>query len=390
MNTQYNIAAILLIALALLHQHFAVAQSDTIVKVEFFDEKEAVEKLSDDIENENQRLVRRLADLESQVANQGDVMRVIKTANREKYATTVNTLESRYDAGERVISHIIKETNQFNLSFSQLELQNEFSTLSDPTTYGEFNFALKTSLDGLKNKRVFPNLSEISDLKTVIPVLNNPIISTTISIATSLLSRYNQKSKASNEAFAKLTCILDYTNNLKSEHQIVTSRLRQLNDKLQAFREQTKGFFGQYLEAIEYKGGYTKYVQDKNTLTHDFMRQYREQFFNILHADKDNVGIITYDTPKDDDVLFYLEQVKFYLNEYENILLEINDFINMYDKFVAKQKTSQNDGCAGFYKETKDIFVRIETQLKTVKDNFKIVYDENRIDKNTKRILFGF
>ena len=93
---------------------------------------------------------------------------------------------------------------------------------------------------------------------------------------------------------------------------------------------------------------------------------------------------------KDDDVLFYLEQVKFYLNEYENVLLEINDFISMYDQFVAKQKNSQNDGCASFYKENKEIFTRIEAQLKTVKDNFKIVYEENRIDKNTKRILFGF
>lgn len=381
---------ILLLALFGFYLSPLVAQNDTLLKVEFFNEKETVEKLSDEIETENRRLATRLADLENQVANQGDVMRVLKTANREKYETTVNTLESRYDAGERVISHIIKETNQFNLSFSQLELQNEFSTLSDPTTYGEFNFALKTSLDGLKNRRIFPNLQEVSDLKTVIPVLSNPIISTTLSIVTSLLSRYNQKTKANNEAFAKLTCILDYTNNLKSEHQIVTARLRQLNDKLQAFREQTKGFFGQYLESIKYNGGYQKYVQDKNALTHDFMRQYREQFFNILHADKENVGIITYDTAKDDDVLFYLEQVKFYLNEYENVLLEINDFINMYDKFVAKQKTSQNDGCASFYKETKDIFIRIELQLKTVKENFKIVYDENRIDKNTKRILFGF
>ena len=366
------------------------AQADTIIKVELFNEKEAVEKLSNDIENENRRLASRLADLENQVASQGDVMRVIKTANREKYATTVNTLESRYDAGERVISHIIKETNQFNLSFSQLELQSEFNTLTDPTTYGEFNFALKASLDGLKKKRVFPDLNEINDLKTLVPVLSNPIISTTISIATGLLSRYNQKARANNESFAKLTCILDYTNNLKSEHQIVSARLRQLNDKLQAFRDQTKGFFGQYLESINYKGGYNKYIQDKNMLTHDFMRQYREQFFNVLHAEKDNVGVITYDTNKDDDVLFYLEQVKFYLNEYENVLLEINDFISMYDQFVAKQKNAQNDGCASFYKENKEIFTRIEAQLKTVKDNFKIVYEENRIDKNTKRILFGF
>lgn len=387
MSTNKIIIAILSFVL---QASIAFAQNDTIYKVELFEDKGEVEKLSDQIVDEKKQLERRLAELEQQIATQGDVMRVLRTANKERYESSVVTLGDRFEAGERVVSHILKETNQFSLSFSQLQLQDEFSKLSDPTTYSEFNIALKTSLDGLKNRRILPDISEVNDLKSVVPVLNNPIISTTISVASFFLARYNKKAKMNNEAFAKLTCILDYTNSLKSEHQILSARLQELNDKLSAFRENTRTFFGQYLETINYKGGYKKYIEDKNTLNYDFMRQYREQFFNVLLADRDKVGIITFDTNKDDDVLFNIEQVKFYLNQYEQLLTEINDFINSYDKFVQKQKKGSNDACASFYKETSAIFNKIDNQLKTVKDNFNIVFDENQVDKNTKRILFGY
>lgn len=365
-----------------------LAQSDSIYRVEVFNQ-EVIEKLSDDITEENIRLNKRLVDLENQVAGQGDIMRVLKTANKERFETSVNNLSFRYEAGERVVNHIIKEINQFNLSFSQLQLQTEFSTLSDPTTYSEFNSSIKNSLDGLKNRKILPDLKDVDALKTYIPVLSNPIISTTISIASHFLAKYNQKSKINNENLVKLTCILNYTNQLKSEHQIITSNLQQLNDKLVAFRESAKSFFGEYLGAINYSGGYVKYVQDKNNLAHDFMAQYRSNFFDVVLADKDQVGIITYDTNKDDDVLFHIEQVKFFLNEYENLLLDIKDFIGNYEKFVQKQKTSNNEGCASYYKETQEIFKSIDNQLIQVQNNFKIVYEENRIDKNTKRILFG-
>lgn len=380
----------LVILFIVFHATFTFAQNDTIYKVELFEDKNEVEKLSDQILAEKIQLEKRLAELEQQLASQSDVMRVLRTANRERYESSVVTLGDRFNAGERVISHILKETNQFSLSFSQLQLQDEFGKLSDPTTYSEFNIALKTSLDGLKNRRILPDISEVSDLKSVVPVLNNPIISTTISVASFFLARYNKKAKMNNEAFAKLTCILDYTNSLKSEHQILSARLQELNDKLSAFRETTRTFFGQYLETINYKGGYKKYIDDKNNVNYDFMKQYREQFFDVLLADRDKVGIITFDTNKDDDVLFNIEQVKFYLNQYEQLLTEINDFINSYDKFVQKQKKGSNDACSNFYKETTAIFNKIEGQLTTVKDNFKIVFEENQVDKNTKRILFGY
>ena len=120
------------------------------------------------------------------------------------------------------------------------------------------------------------------------------------------------------------------------------------------------------------------------------MEQQRQTFFNNLLAETNKIGITNFETDRDDNIQFHVEQVKFYLNEYELLLLEINDFINSYEKFIEKQRLMNSEVCSVISAENTAIFKRIQKTLGTVKYNFDIVYRENRIDKNTKRILFGF
>lgn len=360
-------------------------------KVDLFN-KGNIEKISAEITAENKKLADRLTALEKDAANRNDIMTVLTNANQEKYRSSVNNLSNRYRAGEQVVNHIIKETNQFNLSFSQLLLQNEFATLTDPTSYAEFNKSINYSLEILGDKKVgmFASVFNVDDLKQMAPVINNPIISTSFSLISYFLASYYKKEKLKTENFKKLTCILDYTNQVKSEYQIVSSGLKNLNARLDAFRDASKQFFSEYLEAINYSGGYERYINDKNTLAYDFMAQQRNIYFNSLLTETAGIGITNFETDRDDNVQFYIEQVKFYLNEYELLLLEINDFIGSYEKFIDKQRLMSSEGCTEFSGESATIFKRIQKTLGTVKYNFDIVYRENRIDKNTKRILFGF
>ncbi|MGB1204257.1 MAG: hypothetical protein ACPG5B_01355 [Chitinophagales bacterium] len=347
-----------------------------------------IEKITEQVLAENKELEERLANLESNLASQKDVIKVLTNANKIRYEASVSTLSQRYDAGERIIYHIIKETNQFNLSFSQLLLQNEFSYLSDPTSYRVFNNSLDKSMDLLRDRKMMQGTG--TDIINMLPMLNNPIISTSVSMVSFFLANYHKKGKMKTDALHELSCVLNYTNQVKTEYQLIASHLQHLNSRLEAFRDASKGFLGEYLEAIDYEGGYQQYIHDKNNLPYDFMKRKRGDFFGDLKVDVDNVGIIRYETSKDDNVLFYIEQVKFYLNEYQLLLIEIDDFIKNYEKFVASQKNNSNDICPTFNNETALVFDRINKQLAIVKDNFKIVYVENRIDKNSKRILFGF
>lgn len=392
-----NLISKLSFVIFLLPFRLIFAQTDLIsdmpdtIRVEIFD-KEKIEKISSEIIAENRNLANRLSALERDAVNRNDITAILSNANKEKYISSTNNLNNRYKAGEQVLNHIIKETNQFNLSFSQLLLQNEFSMLADPTNYTEFNRSVNLSLEVLGERKLgmFSNVFNIEELKTITPVMANPIISTSFSLVSYFLANYHKKEKLKTDSFKRLTCILDYTNQVKAEYQIVSSGVRNLNNRLDAFRNASRQFFSEYLDALDYNGGYEKYIRDKTNLSFDFMEQQRNLFFNNLLADSNNIGITNFESDRDDNVQFYVEQVKFYLNEYELLLLEINDFIGTYEKFVEKQMQMNSEVCSVISNENIDIFKRIQKTLGTVKYNFDIVFSENRIDKNTKRILFGF
>ncbi len=392
-----NLLTKISIGILLLQFQFTFAQTEFVsnrpdtFRVELFN-KDNIEKISNDIIAENRKLADRLSALERDAVNRNDIITILTNANKERYQSSANNLSNRYKAGEQVVNHIIKETNQFNLSFSQLLLQNEFATLADPTNYTEFNRAINQALEILGDRKLgmFANIFNVEDLKLIAPVMTNPIISTSFSLVSYFLANYHKKEKLKTDNFNRLTCILDYTTQVKSEYQIVSSGLRNLNTRLDAFRDASRQFFSEYLEAIDYSGGYEKYVRDKNNLSYDFMEQQRRVFFNNLLADTEKIGITNFETDRDDNIQFYVEQVKFYLNEYELLLLEINDFIGTYEKFIEKQRLMNSEVCSVISDENTAIFKRIQKTLGTVKYNFDIVYRENRIDKNTKRILFGF
>lgn len=374
---------------------FANAQTDTVgqaspqINVEVLDQSR-IQNLAVDVSREQEVLRNRLAKLEVELERSQNTNKLIREANRAKFESYLNNLNKRYIAGEQIIHHIIKETNQFNLSFSQLILFEEFAALSDPTTFQEFNNAFQSSLNSLGDRKPLPDVQDMQSLKLAVPMLANPLISTGMSLATVMLAKYQQGRKMRDESFNKMLCVLNYTTTVQSEYQIVSNNLKNLSSRLETFNKNTKNFFGTYLSAVGYEGGYERYVIDMRSDISDAVRVKRENFINQIRKEGSQVGVISYETDSDDEMMYALDQVKFYINEYETILSEIRDFINIYAAFIEASKTKSKSVCAENTRETDRIFKRIDETLALVRRNFNIVYEENRIKKSDKRILFGY
>lgn len=364
------------------------ANNDSIIVQNF--NKQDLYTITANIEAENEKLAKRLATLEKQMMDNGSVVQMLKNANQEKFKVSLGNLEQRYIAGERILFHIIKELNQLNLSFSQLVLQEEMMRLSNPSSYAAFNESLNTSIKTLNEKKLLPEASSVSDMQQQIPMIFNPILSSSFSLVSLFLARYQKKSLVKKESLGQLSCILDYTNQIKEDYQVVSAILNNLNHRIDAFQASTNFFFTEYLAAIHYSGGYEQYVADRIQLSYNFMDKERTSFFNKLLADTATISMLNFESNKDDEVQFSVEQVKFYLNEYELILLEIKDVMENYQLFIQKQQMVDEEICPQLSKEVSTQFESIDNKLQEVLANFNVVYEENRIEKNTKRILFGF
>jgi hypothetical protein len=364
------------------------AQDTLKIKVDSLD-KEHIAKLVSGISKENAELREKLTKLETTI-NSTNAITVLKDANVERYKTYVNNLNSRHQAGEIVIMHIIREINQFSLSYSQLLLQSEFSSLSNPTKFKTFNSSMQQSFEGLKKRKMLPSSEDVSQIGKVIPMIDKAPISSIVSVVSYFLDKYNKKKELRSDIFNKLNCVLNFTSKVDGEYQIYIFRVTELNTKINTYKDNIKKFYSLYLNSINYNGGYEQYVKDKKNIASDFMKKRRDDFFGKLTSETTSIGIVNYETSSDDDVLYNIEQVKYYLTEYENLLIEINDNINKYEDFVANLKEFNKSLCPDLQEETSKSFDDILKKIKVVKDNFKIVYEENRIDANTKRILFGF
>ncbi|WGH75651.1 hypothetical protein P8625_00370 [Tenacibaculum tangerinum] len=113
---------------------------------------EQINNISQEIVQEQARLKEELKNLQDNTNNEDKLREILAEANKAKYKSAINNLDKRYDAGQKIIHHIIKETNSFNSSFSLLVLQTQFSKLIDPTTYSEFNTAMNSTLELLGDR----------------------------------------------------------------------------------------------------------------------------------------------------------------------------------------------------------------------------------------------
>lgn len=345
-----------------------------------------LEQLSDDIITEQARLKEQLRQLEKNIqASTLQLQKVLAEANRAKFKSYVTTLSSRYDAGQEILYHIIKETNSFNLSFSQLVLQAQFSKLIDPTTYSEFNTAMNSTLELLGDRKPLPDANDVNNLKKEIPVLDNPLITTGLSIASYFLAKYHKRKKLENRNFKSMTCVLSFTNQTKKDYDIIIAQLYTLSKRLDDYNKASKEFFTSYLAEVGYSNGYGEDYPDEI----DIVDKKKEEFFQSLLQEAANIGVISYESINDDRITYQIEQVKFLMNEYELILLEIKGFIDNYSVFVETTKERGESTCTNFQVETNEAFEQISSQLNTVKKNFNTVYVENRIPTPTKRNLFG-
>lgn len=331
----------------------------------------------------------KIKSLETSITNK-NFIEVLRAANTTKFKNDVSSLKGRFIAGEEILNHIIRETNSFNFSYQQLVLQSEFSALTNPTNYPEFTSPLANTLNSLKDKKPIPDISQdLSNLTSNIPYLNNPAVSSGLSIVSYFIAKYNDKRKFENENFKKMTCVLNFTSSTEADYKMTVQRIIYLRDKIEKYNSNIKEFFSQYLKAIGYQNGYVAYNQERTTNGSDFLEPTRKQFFNSILADTSAIGIVAISTDKDDNVSYYMEQVKFYIAEYESILRDIDNSIVAYDQFYTNLNNSVNASCDGIKSFARPKLTTIQENITRVKNAFKVVNEENKIPANLKRTLLG-
>jgi len=365
-----------------------ISQANTLIKVENLDLNK-LQNIVTEIKDENTKLQSRLQDLEGSVTKD-NLNKVLKTANVEKFKSDMNVLEKRYEAGENVLYHIIKETNNFNLSYKQLVLQSQFGILVNPMTYPEFTTPLKTTINSLKDKKPMPDIAQdLSNITSIVPYLDNPIVNSGLSIVSYFIAKFNKKNDIDNQNFEKMMCVLNFISTADTEYKVNVSTIKTLRDKIDNYNKKLKDFFDLYLQSIGYTAGYDAYILSKTTQGNDFLNHTRLSYFNTILIDTTKIGIINYSTSKDDNVSYYIEQVKFQLSEYESLLLDIENSINGYDKFIRDLSIIANSSCDGVKNQTKEPIKVINENVADVKTAFNIVSKENKVPADLKRILFG-
>jgi uncharacterized protein YukE len=370
------------------NQSFCQITIDSTKKVENLDLNK-LQNIVTDIKDENSKLQNRLQALEGSVTKD-NLNKVVKAANIEKFKSDMSILEKRFEAGENVLYHIIKETNQFNLSYKQLVLQSQFGALVNPMTYPEFTTPLKTTLNSLKDKKPMPDVAQdFSNLSSAVPYLNNPIVNSGLSIVSYFVAKYNKKNEIDNQNFGKMMCVLNFITTAETEYKVNVATIKSLRDKIDNFNKKLKEFFDLYLRSINYTAGYEAYINSKTTQGNDFLNTTRQSFFNSTLSDTSKIGIINYSSDKDDNVSYYIEQVKFQLSGYESLLLDIENSINGYEKFTTDLSNLASISCDGVKNQTKDTFKAITENVADVKKAFNIVNKENKVPADQKRILFG-
>lgn len=342
-----------------------------------------------DIKDENQKLQDRLQSLESNLTKD-NLNKIIKSANIVKFKSDLSVLVKRYEAGENVLYHIIKETNQFNLSYKQLVLQSQFHRLINPMSYPEFSVPLRSSINSLSDKKPMGNIAQdFSNISSRIPFLNNPFINSGVSIVSFFIAKYNKKSKISNENFAKMMCVLNFITSTEADYKLNVNIINSLSNKIDNYNKKLKDFFNLYLKSIGYSKGYDSYIDNKINMGSDFFLPTRDRFVNNILSDTTKIGIINYATNKDDNVSYYIEQVKFQLSEYESLLLDIENSIINYEKFIKRVSSNADNSCSSVKGRTRSTFKNINKNIESVKRAFIIVNKENKVPADQKRILFG-
>lgn len=350
---------------------------------------EKLKKIEKQIQSNDSSANARIKELESRL-NSSNFVAILKKANVEKFKNDVSILKNRYLAGEEILNHIIRETNSFNLSYQQLVMQNEFSDLTNPTNYPEFTNPLRTTLNSLGDKKPIPDISaDLSNLKQNIPYLNNPVVNSGLSMVSYFIAKYNDKRKFESESFKKMTCVLDFTSKTESEYKLNIQRITVLRDKIETFNSNIKNFFALYLKAIGYNDGYSSYIANRNNSGSDFLDNQRLTFFNSILSDTSAVGVVSISTSKDDNVSYYIEQVKFFIAEYESIIRDIDNSITSYDLFYNNLNSNLAISCEGIKSFAMPKLSKVNDNLNKVKAAFKIVNEENKIPANLKRTLLG-
>jgi hypothetical protein len=362
---------------------------DSVPPVETLD-KNNLQTIVNEIKSENNSLQSRLQALENN-ATKNNLNELLKKANIEKFKSDMNILKMRYEAGENVLSHIIRETNQFNLSYKQLVLQTQFSRLVNPKTFPTFTTPLQTTLNSLGDKKPIPDIAQdLSNLSSSIPYLKNPVLNSGLSVVSYFIAKNNNHRRINNQNYNDMMCVLNFITTADTEYKINVTTIEILSSKIDKFNVKLKDFFSLYLQAVGYTAGYNAYSNSKKNQGDNFLNTTREQYFNTeILPDTTRIGMFTYTTNKDDNVLYYIEQVKFLLNEYESILVDIENSINGYEKFTNDIAELANSSCNGVKSETEEIFIDIKDKLSDVRSAFNTVMAENQVPADQKRILFG-
>ncbi len=233
----------------------------------------------------------------------------------------------RYKKGLDLIKLLYEKTLDLDHHFQALTAHNNVAKMSNPMSYPDFN----TNLNEIKKK-----LNKKFNIKLPDFLMTNPYVSSAFSIIGSIIGEGDNKGRE--ETFQKISCILDFTNKMSADLNILYFETEFLKDKNANLKKTCESLFLEYVKVIDYSETL------ENTRKNDNWRSVNQKIDEAF--DKEKKGLkekltkeTNYTSTLKNDINFSVERLIDYVNEYSFLVSQGNDYYKKFKKIVDNYST---------------------------------------------------
>jgi hypothetical protein len=228
----------------------------------------------------------------------------------------------RYKKGLELIKLLYEKTLDLDHHFQALTAHNNVAKMSNPMSYPDFN----TNLNEIKKK-----LNKKFNITLPDFLMANPYISSAFSIVSSIIGEGKNESRE--ETFQKISCILDFTNKMSADLNILYFETEFLKDKNANLKKNCESLFLEYVKVI----GYSETLE--NTRENDNWRSVTQKIDEAFDKEKKELKEkltkeANYTSTLKNDINFSVERLIDYVSEYSFLVSQGNDYYKKFKKIV--------------------------------------------------------
>ena len=257
----------------------------------------------------------------------------------EEYNKAIRIGEQRFDqvrfeTGGEVLVGLIKDSGKLKVATGLASSLTKYQTLTNPAANPAFAAEyskLKERLRGSNSEGILDRLEAGGG--PFAALASNPYVSMAFSIGSFIFSKFRPEDKKLDRV-NNIACVFDFTLRTAPNLKYMNLGLTNLDAKVGSYQENLKKRFHEYGRAIGHDKTFEQYQGDLTSTGKDQLREKAKEFFESMSKDEEAQAAISRgDVPtKLATVRFQIENVKSYLNEYEALLKEVEDF---YSSFIG-------------------------------------------------------